>query len=76
MGRKKPAAANPDVIVVNVLYEDGTQSSNRRLPGLELTGYDDEETIRQAVEAQDHKIAELSGQPRGPIKSIQRATGR
>ncbi len=76
MGRKKPAAANPDVIVVNVLYEDGTQSSNRRLPGLELTGYDDEETIRQAVEAQDHKIAALSGQPRGPIKSIQRVTGR
>jgi hypothetical protein len=76
MGRKKPAAANPDVIVVNVLYEDGTQSSNRRLPGLELTGYDDEETIRQAVETQDQKIAALSGQSRGPIKSIQRVTGR
>lgn len=76
MGRKKPAAANADVIVVNVLYEDGSQRSNRRLPGLELTGYDDDATIRQAVEEQDQKIAELSGQPRGPIKSIQRVTGR
>ena len=76
MGRKKPATTNSDVIVVNVLYEDGTQSSNRRLPGLELMGYDDDAAIRHAVEAQDQKIAELSGQPRGPIKSIQRVTGR
>lgn len=75
MGRKKPAS-NPDNILVNVLYEDGTQSSNRKLPGLELTGYDDDAAIRQAIEAQDQKISELSGQARGPIKSIQRVTGR
>ena len=75
MGRKKPAS-NPDNILVNVLYEDGTQSYNRKLPGLELTGYDDDDAIRQAIEAQDQKIAELSGQARGPIKSIQRVTGR
>ena len=75
MGRKKPAT-NPDVILVNVLYQDGTQTSNRRLPGLELTGYDDDDVIRHAVEAQDQKIAELSGQARGPIKSIQRIASR
>ena len=75
MGRKKPAV-NADVIVVNVLYEDGTQSSNRKLPGLELTGYNDDTTIREAIEAQDLKIAELSGQSRGPIKSIKRLSGR
>ena len=75
MGRKKPTVS-PDVVVVNVLYEDGTQSSNRRLPGLELSGYDDDAAIRHAVEAQDQKIAELSGQARGPIKSIQRVASR
>ena len=75
MGRKKPAV-NADVIVVNVLYEDGTQSSNRKLPGLELTGYNDDNAIREAVEAQDLKISELSGQPRGPIKSIKRVASR
>ena len=75
MARKKPSA-NTETVLVNVLYEDGTQSSNRKVPGLELTGFDDEAAIRQAVEAQDRKIAELSGQPRGPIKSIQRIGNR
>lgn len=75
MGRKKPTA-NADVIIVNVLYEDGSQSSNRRIPGLELTGYDDDDVIRHAVEAHDQKIAELSGQARRPIKSIQRVGSR
>lgn len=75
MARKKPST-NVEAVVVNVLYEDGTQSSNRRIPGLELSGFDDEAVIRQAVEAQDHKIAELSGQKRGPIKSVQRIANR
>ena len=75
MGRKKPTVS-ADVIVVNVLYEDGTQSSNRKIPGLELTGYNDDDAIRAALEAQDQKIAELSGQPRGPIKSFKRLTSR
>ena len=75
MARKKPSTA-VEVVTVNVLYEDGTQSSNRRVPGVELNGFDDEELIRQAVEAQDSKIAELSGQSRGPIKSITRIGAR
>ena len=75
MARKKPST-NVEAVVVNVLYEDGTQSSNRRIPGLELTGFDDDAVIRQAVEAQDDKIAELSGQKRGPIKSVQRIANR
>ena len=75
MGRKKPAVI-ADVLVVNVLYEDGTQSSNRKLPGLELTGYNDDAAILEALEAQDRKIAELSSQPRGPIKSFKRISGR
>lgn len=75
MARKKPTT-NSEIIIVNVLYEDGTQTSNRRIPGVELTGYDDEDVIRQAVEAQDQKIAEMSGQARGPIKTIQRVGSR
>lgn len=75
MARKKPGTT-AESIVVNVLYEDGTQSSNRRITGLELIGIDDDAVIREAVETQDKKIAEMSGQKRGPIKSIQRVTGR
>ena len=75
MGRKKPAVI-ADVIVVNVLYEDGTQSSNRKMPGLDLTGYNDDAAILEALEKQDRKIAELSGQPRAPIKSFKRISGR
>jgi hypothetical protein len=73
---RKKTSTNTDVILVNVLYEDGTQSSNRRIAGLELTGFDDDDAIRRAIEEQDQKIAELSGQPRGPVKSIQRIASR
>lgn len=69
MARKKPRAG-AEIVIVNVVYKDGTQSSNRRLNGLELTGYDDDALIRRAIEEQDEKIAGLSGQTRGPIKSI------
>ena len=45
MARKKPTT-HAEVVVVNVLYEDGTQTSNRRLAGVALKGYDDEDLIR------------------------------
>lgn len=61
-----------DFLLVNVLYEDGSQRSNRKIMLSQLTGFDDEADIRQAIDEQDRKIAELSGQPRAAVKTITR----
>lgn len=75
MARKRPA---PDrgVVLFDVVYEDGTRTSNRKVPGSELGGVDGDEPARLFIEAQDRKIAEKSGQPRAPIKSITRSPGQ
>lgn len=72
MARKKP---NPkaEFVLFNVVYEDGTQTSNRRVPGDILGGLDGDEPAREIIEAQDREIEERSGRSRGPIKSIARA---
>ena len=57
----------------NVFYEDGTQSSNRRVPLSALGGLDGDAPARDIIEDQDRKIGEASGRPRPKIKSIARA---
>ena len=69
MARKKQKISD-EVLLVNVVYEDGSQRSNRKVQVAELSGYDDEREIRQIIEAQDQKIAELSGARRAAIKAI------
>jgi hypothetical protein len=61
-----------DYLLVNVLYEDGSQRSNRKIMASQLSGFDDEADIRQAIDEQDRKIAEMSGQPRAAVKTITR----
>lgn len=72
MARKKP---NPKAafVLFNVVYEDGSQTSNRKVPSDILGGLDGDEPARSAIEAQDQEIAERSGRSRGTIKSIERA---
>jgi hypothetical protein len=60
----------------NVLYEDGTQTSNRKVPCLELDGIGGDVPAKPYIEEQDRKIAEMSGKPRGPIKSLIRVSRR
>ncbi|MDQ8700718.1 hypothetical protein [Hyphomicrobium sp. LHD-15] len=72
MARKKP---NPkaEFVLFNVLYEDGSQTSNRKVPSELLGGLDGDGPALEAIEAQDREIAERSGRSRGPIKSVERA---
>ena len=72
MARKKPEFN--DFVLVHVLYEDGSQRSNRRVPRSELSGFDDEEDIKQAIEQQDRDIAAMSGRAPVRIKTIERAS--
>ena len=73
MARKKPILSN-GFVLFNVVYQDGTQTSNRRVPGNDLGGLDGDDPARAFIEAQDRDIAERSGMSRGPIKTIIRAS--
>lgn len=68
---KKPNP-KPETVLFDVIYEDGAQLSNRRVPGNLLKELDAEDQIRAFLESQDREIAERSGRPRGPIKTITR----
>ena len=75
MAKKKQQVAN-GFVLFDVLYEDGTQTSNRKVPAADLGGLDGDDPARTFIEMQDRKIAEVSGMPRGRIKSIVRSKRR
>jgi hypothetical protein len=70
---KKPQVRPNGFVLFDVLYEDGTQTSNRKVPASELGGLDCDLSARTFVEAQDREIGVMSGRPRGRIKSISRS---
>ncbi len=63
-------------IAFDVMYEDGTRSSNRRVPYTELGGLDGDAPARTFIEAQDREIGEASGKPRPAIKSLARTPAK
>lgn len=72
MARKKSRADNGSVLF-DVVYEDGTRTSNRKVPNSDLGRLDSDAPARAFIEEQHRKIAEMSGNPRGPIKSTARS---
>jgi hypothetical protein len=60
-------------VMFDVVYQDGSRSSNRKVPATALTGLDGDEPARAIVEAQDREIAAASGRPRSDVKSIVRS---
>jgi len=73
MARKPGTRTVGEFVLFGVVYEDGTQRSNRRVPGSALGGLEGDEPARAIIEEQDAEIASKSGMPRSPIKSIRRA---
>jgi len=71
MPKKQPIANG--FVLFDVRYEDGTQTSNRRVRAAELGGLDGDLPAKAIVEMQDRKIGETSGIPRARIKSITRS---
>ena len=71
---KKPGT-NPkgEFAFFNVVYEDDSQRSNRRVPSELLGGLDGDEPARAEIEAQDKAIAEKSRMPPLAIKSLRRS---
>lgn len=70
---KKPGT-NPkgEFAFFDVVYEDGSQRSNRRVPAELLGGLDKDEPARGYIIEQDREIAEKSGRSPLQIKSLQR----
>lgn len=69
---KKPTARS-EFVMFDVVYEDGSQRSNRKVPAEALGGLDGDGPARGEIEAQDRAIAEKSRVPPLAIKSIKRS---
>jgi hypothetical protein len=67
---RKPATQH---ILFDVVYEDGSQRSNRRVPSGILAGLDGDAPARAVIEEQDRLIAERSGAPALAIKTLHRS---
>ena len=69
---KKPTARN-EFVMFDIVYEDGSQRSNRKVPAELLGGLDGDEPARTAIMDQDRAISDRSGLPPLPIKTIRRS---
>jgi hypothetical protein len=72
---RKPATRE-EFVLFDVLYEDGSPRSNRRVPNEILGGLDGDDPARTVIEEQDRVIAEKSGKPPLAVKSIRRSRGK
>ena len=71
---KKPGT-RAEFVLFDVFYEDGSQRSNRKVPSTVLGGLDGDERRRHHRGARP-AIAEKSGLPAIPIKSVRRSGGK
>ena len=69
---RKPAS-RAEFTLFDVVYEDGSQRSNRRVPSDVLGGLEGDAPARTVIEEQDRLIAEKSGAPALAVKSIRRS---
>ena len=60
-------------VLFDVVYQDGSRSSNRKVPSGEVAGPDGDTSAHAFIGAQDGEIAAKSGVSRGPIKSVTRS---
>ena len=69
---KKPTPRT-EFVLFDVIYEDGSQRSNRKVPAELLGGLDRDEPAKTFIMEQDQAIAEKSGVPPLAIKTIRRS---
>ena len=69
---RKPAT-RAEYTLFDVIYEDGSQRSNRKVPSEVLGGLDGDAPARAVIEEQDRLIAEKSGNPPLVVKSMHRS---
>jgi hypothetical protein len=75
VARRKPKA-QVEFVLFDVHYEDGTLTSNRKVPSTALGGLEGDAPAQGIIESQDLEIAQRSGRARPPIKSISRSAAK
>jgi hypothetical protein len=70
---KKKSRIDDSFVLFDVVYEDGTRSSRRRIAAADLSQFEPDADAKTVIMSQDRKIAEMSGTARGPIRSITRS---
>jgi len=73
MARKKSKPLETGYVLFDIFYEDGSRTSNRRVPVALVGGLDGDEPAREAIVEQDRLIAEKSGRPQLEIKRMVRS---
>ena len=71
-GLARKPTARVEYAMYNVVYEDGSQRSNRKVPAELLDGLDANKAVLEALSEQDRLISEKSGIPPLAIKSFTR----
>ena len=72
MAKKKPRI-DDSFILFDVIYEDGTRSSRRKVAAVDLADFGGDDHARTLIMAQDREIAKMSGNQRGTVKIITRS---
>ena len=72
---RKPGL-NSEFVMFDVIYEDGSQRSNRKVPRELLGGLDGDKPAHGFLIEQDREIAEKSGRPPLKIKNISRSDAK
>jgi hypothetical protein len=72
MANKPGSKPKNEFVFFDVVYEDGSRRSNRRVPAELLGGPNKDEAARGFIIEQDREIAERSGRPPLPVKTIRR----
>ncbi|WP_267359784.1 MULTISPECIES: hypothetical protein [unclassified Methylobacterium] len=60
-------------ILFDVVFEDASRASNRRVPMEILGGLDGDQPARDLIEQQEAEIAQKAGRPPRSIQSLMRA---
>lgn len=72
---RKPGK-NSEFVMFDVVYEDGTLRSNRKVPRALVGGYEGEKPVHGFLIEQDRDIAEKSGKAPMKIKAIVRSDAK
>lgn len=71
---KMKSRLDDSFVLFDVVYEDGTRSSRRRIAAADLSQLDRDADAKTMIMTQDRQIAKMSGHDRGPIRSITRSS--
>ncbi len=72
--RSKSTPKLQGFVLFDVVYEDGSRASNRRVPVELLVGLDGDAPARELIASQDNEVAQKSGRPAREIATLTRSS--